>query len=323
MNSITSYTLENVVDYNPYGKVLRHYSQNDQEKYLTTGNQRDKETSTNNFAGGLDYRIARFSDTDNGGRFLSMDPLDAEAPDWNPYRYAFCNPVNWVDPSGLFEDGYQDNEGNLHWAHDQKGKSFQRGGKTYNKISDDFLAFSDKARNEKKEIEFSGKLDVGHADLDDLTAVMNHVNQYQRRNIKDGYGSALTSSDVFEFTNSTNGNWTISGGNVGGNHYIGNFKTANGSAKAVITPMAPSHLSLINIPRKFSPVTYRDVIKGPDGRYQFPQHKSQPRPYGMRLQGEDNRVSGGGNRDINILIILFDSGTDYGQYWKRAARSWK
>ena len=106
LNSVTSYTLENVIDYYPYGKVLRHYAANDQEKFLSTGNQRDEETSTNDFGNGLDYRNARYGDAETGGRFLSTDPLTEQAPDWTPYRYAFCNPVNFIDPTGLLEDEY-------------------------------------------------------------------------------------------------------------------------------------------------------------------------------------------------------------------------
>ena len=37
------------------------------------------------------------------GRFMSVDPLADEAPGWTPYRFAFCNPVNYIDPDGLFE----------------------------------------------------------------------------------------------------------------------------------------------------------------------------------------------------------------------------
>jgi hypothetical protein len=62
-------------------------------------------------------------------RFLSVDPLAAQAPGWTPYRYCFDNPVNLVDPSGLFEDDYYFNKrGDLveHVVNDQPDRFFIR-----------------------------------------------------------------------------------------------------------------------------------------------------------------------------------------------------
>ncbi len=88
-----TYTLNHVVDYFPYGKILREYTPNDeQEKFLTTHHERDIET-------GLDYRGARFYDSDLG-RFLSLDPLAADFADVSAYNYVLGNPVRLVDPDG-------------------------------------------------------------------------------------------------------------------------------------------------------------------------------------------------------------------------------
>ena len=48
-----SYVLEHVVDYYPYGKVLREWVNCERARYLTTYHERDIET-------GYDYRGARF-----------------------------------------------------------------------------------------------------------------------------------------------------------------------------------------------------------------------------------------------------------------------
>lgn len=40
---------------------------------------------------------------ETAGRWLSPDPLAEEAPDWTPYRFAFNNPLSFVDPDGLYE----------------------------------------------------------------------------------------------------------------------------------------------------------------------------------------------------------------------------
>jgi RHS repeat-associated protein len=49
-----------------------------------------------------DYRMARYYDADIG-RFLGVDQLAVQAPGWSSYRYAFDNPVLFVDLNGLFE----------------------------------------------------------------------------------------------------------------------------------------------------------------------------------------------------------------------------
>ena len=91
-NTSIAYTLEAVLDYYPYGKILREYANGEGERYLTTQHERDKET-------GLDYRGARFYDADVA-RFLSLDPLAADFPAWSDYNYVIGNPIHFTDPDG-------------------------------------------------------------------------------------------------------------------------------------------------------------------------------------------------------------------------------
>ncbi|WP_339609458.1 RHS repeat-associated core domain-containing protein [uncultured Planktosalinus sp.] len=44
------------------------------------------------------------------GRWMNIDPLAEEYPDWTPYRYGFNNPVRYTDPTGLMEWDPQVNE---------------------------------------------------------------------------------------------------------------------------------------------------------------------------------------------------------------------
>ncbi|MEM1322226.1 MAG: RHS repeat-associated core domain-containing protein [Bacteroidota bacterium] len=87
-----TYIPEHVADYYPYGKILREYVSGTAEKFLTTHHERDAET-------GLDYRGARFYDSDVG-RFLSLDPLAADFAEVSPYNYVLGNPIRFIDPDG-------------------------------------------------------------------------------------------------------------------------------------------------------------------------------------------------------------------------------
>ena len=88
-------------DYFPYGKILRKYTNGSgDERYLTTGHERDHETiSENNSGTGLDNRGARFYDSDVA-RFLSLDPHAIDYPTLSDYTYVACNPLMFIDPDG-------------------------------------------------------------------------------------------------------------------------------------------------------------------------------------------------------------------------------
>ncbi len=87
-----SYTVNHVVDYYPYGKVVREFVEGEKERYLTTQHERDEET-------GLDYRGARYYDHEVA-RFLSTDPWQDKYPAWSTYNYCLGNPIKFIDPNG-------------------------------------------------------------------------------------------------------------------------------------------------------------------------------------------------------------------------------
>lgn len=48
------------------------------------------------------------------GRWMNIDPLAEKAFGWTPYRYAYNNPIIYVDPDGMLEDDYGvDENGNI------------------------------------------------------------------------------------------------------------------------------------------------------------------------------------------------------------------
>jgi RHS repeat-associated protein len=72
-----------------------------------TGHERDLGVSFPAHTDDLDYMHARFYGPMTG-RFLSVDPIGANpwlAQSWNRYAYVLGNPVNYIDPYGLDEQG--------------------------------------------------------------------------------------------------------------------------------------------------------------------------------------------------------------------------
>jgi RHS repeat-associated protein len=97
-------------DYLPFGDEIiglgqrtseQGYGVNDNVRKKFTGYEKDQET-------GLDFAQARYYG--NGlGRFTSVDPslesINSVLPQsWNRYVYVLNNPLNLIDPSGLFAD---------------------------------------------------------------------------------------------------------------------------------------------------------------------------------------------------------------------------
>ncbi|MGY6561483.1 MAG: RHS repeat domain-containing protein [Luteibaculaceae bacterium] len=89
-SSLTS--LVYITDYYPFGKELRFYKGEPNEKFLSTQHERDR-------ASNYDHRQARNS-TSEFGVFLSVDPLADQFASWIPYHYVHNNPIRLIDPTG-------------------------------------------------------------------------------------------------------------------------------------------------------------------------------------------------------------------------------
>lgn len=136
-SSITSYAIEYLADYHPYGQLLRSWqSTSTREKYLSTQHQRD-------ISSGLDYRNARFSDPETG-IFYGVDPL-ADLPHnapLSPYHYVANNPINNIDPDG--RDWYQNTDGEQVWINKRDASYIDADGVTWSNIGEERLYFGGK-----------------------------------------------------------------------------------------------------------------------------------------------------------------------------------
>jgi RHS repeat-associated protein len=85
--TVKGYTYKSFGDiYSETGSVV--------QPFTYTGREYDPES-------GLYYYRARYYDP-RAGRFLTRDPIGLAGGDVNLYRYTGNNPVNWIDPDGLF-----------------------------------------------------------------------------------------------------------------------------------------------------------------------------------------------------------------------------
>jgi RHS repeat-associated protein len=88
-----------ISDYYPFGGE-RLVSTGANNHYKFTGKERDSESGLDNFG-------ARY-DSSSMGRFMTPDPLLNSGRPWNPqtwnrYAYARNNPLNIIDPTGLYD----------------------------------------------------------------------------------------------------------------------------------------------------------------------------------------------------------------------------
>jgi RHS repeat-associated protein len=84
-------------EYDPFGNVTGTQG-------ALTGNRYQFQTQQNDSESGMYYLRARYYDPATG-RFISKDPVKgtlANPSSQNPYQYAYNNPINLGDPSGLY-----------------------------------------------------------------------------------------------------------------------------------------------------------------------------------------------------------------------------
>jgi RHS repeat-associated protein len=95
-------------NYFPYGKVNGNESFGQSAQPYKFGG---KELETMHGLGLFDFEARQYDPV--YGRFTGMDPLAEKYYSWSPYAYALCNPLRYVDPTGM--DWIEDKDGNVMW----------------------------------------------------------------------------------------------------------------------------------------------------------------------------------------------------------------
>jgi RHS repeat-associated protein len=88
--------VENHIVYDSFGRVVSETTPAVDFLFGFTGRERDEES-------GLNYHRARYYDSATG-RWISEDPISFAGGDENIYRYVGNDGVNFVDPTGLWEE---------------------------------------------------------------------------------------------------------------------------------------------------------------------------------------------------------------------------
>jgi len=93
---------------------------------------------------GYYYYSARYYDP-RMARFLSVDPLAGEMPEWGSYTYTFNNPLKYIDPTGMgpeeTDDWVYGASRGIYWDENATSQASTKDGEVY--LGDGFATVSD------------------------------------------------------------------------------------------------------------------------------------------------------------------------------------
>lgn len=119
-------------DYFPFGLSYNSGERTGalEQKYLYNGKELQDEMALNWYDYGARMYMPEI------GRWGVVDPLSEQARRWSPYRYAFDNPLRFMDPDGMFEysNGYTTMDSKTETGSVQHSGSFDNS-KEANKIN--------------------------------------------------------------------------------------------------------------------------------------------------------------------------------------------
>lgn len=95
--------VKNTADYYPFGLTYNRFDADGsiEQRYQFNGKELQDELDLR----WLDYGARMYHG--DVGRWSVVDPLAELAPGWTPYRYAFNNPVRYIDPDGRVEKDHR------------------------------------------------------------------------------------------------------------------------------------------------------------------------------------------------------------------------
>ena len=115
--------VEETNHYYPFGGLFA--SSNSVQPYKYNG----KELDSRNGLGWYDYG-ARFYDAVLG-RWNAVDPLSEQDYFMSPYAYCGNNPINRIDPDGMFADWVEDQNKQIYWDNNATSQATTKKGDTY------------------------------------------------------------------------------------------------------------------------------------------------------------------------------------------------
>ena len=118
-------------------------------EYLYNGKMMQDEMGLN----WLDYGT-RFYDPVLG-RWHSPNPFSEVNRRWSPYRYGYDNPMRFIDPDGMLEDWYRNDEtGAVFWS-SSTANTQARGGQEYRNIGTSYSTYAEGTRYDYNQGEVS------------------------------------------------------------------------------------------------------------------------------------------------------------------------
>ncbi len=153
VTDIGGYVMQHL-QYLPYGELF--ISQRNSEKfdsrYKFTAKELDNETSYTYFG-------ARYYDSELSG-WLSIDPMSDKRSWVSPYSYCQWNPLILVDPSGMLDDWYRDDETGATFWHEGSENFIEKDGVRYRNIGETHSSYSNGKRIDYKQNNVVNIVDV-------------------------------------------------------------------------------------------------------------------------------------------------------------------